>query len=52
MLAAGPYCPDVQLKAEQIQRKFSVSFTLFSKCHNIYDKCIVTQEDIDGLGKS
>ena len=45
------YSPEVQLKAEKIRRTFSVAFTLFSKCHNVYDKCTITQEEIDSLGK-
>ena len=34
-----------------VQRTFSVAFDLFSKCDNIYNKCVVTEEEIACLGK-
>ncbi len=42
--AAGPYQPSIVKTAEKIQRTFSVAFDLFSKCDNIYNKCVVTEE--------
>ena len=52
VLTANPYNTAIQGRAEKVSRKFSVAFTLFSKCHNIYDKCQITQNEIDSLGKS
>ena len=51
VLRASSYEPSIVKSAEKIQRKFCVTLTLFSKCHNIYNQNMITQEEIASLGK-
>ena len=48
---ARRFNPSIQAKAESISRRFLVVFSLFAKCHEVYDKSCVTQDDITDLSK-
>ena len=48
---AQRFSPSIKQVADSIQRKFSVAFELFQKCHRIYDKCHVSESEINSLGK-
>ena len=45
--------PDTRIKdeAHAVAEKFKVIFTLFGNCHRIYNKCTLTEAEIDELSK-
>ena len=43
--------PPLCSEARAIIQKYLSFFNLFQKCHNIYDKNIVSDEEIEQLGK-
>ena len=44
------FCPSVPSQAQEIKSKFQRLFNLFHKCHAIYDKNAVTEEEISQPG--
>ena len=43
-------CPSLLPMATHIRGTFQQAFTLFAKCHNIYDSTVLTPQQINSLG--
>ena len=48
---ANQHCPQLIPDAQKIAETFKEAFTLFSRCHNIYQKNHVTESEQDQLCK-
>ena len=48
---AQAHSPSLVPEVKALSEKFQKLFTLFAKCHNIYDKNYVTDQEITELGK-
>ena len=48
---AQAICPDLMPSAKTVHNQFKKAITLFDKCHNLYNSGVLTNSDINQLGK-
>ena len=48
---AQAICPDLMPSVKTVHSQFKKAITLFGKCHNLYNSGVLTDGDINQLGK-
>ena len=43
-------CPELVPQAKSLSDKFQEAFTLFARCHNLYNSGAMSEENIETLG--